>query len=246
MCFVTWVQNCLGWDCRNLRRTRCNDESTGFSADILSHEAIKPLSPTTCFSHSLISCSCHSGLVPSTATLKSWSTSVLQDPCKDAKTTDGQESKASCCPHVLLVHYCCHTPVKTWEPYWQAWRRARLSTVQTLSYWGQRSCFGRFFCFFCSSRKLRAFPGAPYIQKTEKLDWTCLEVRQAGDSMEACNTQQSTEMSSSHSERMHVQHWDCHAMLNDIRYQHSMFRLVGSDHEERRARDSSWQAELTW
>jgi len=38
---------------------------------------------------------------------------------------------------------------------------------------------------------------------------------------------------------------DCHAVLSDIRYQHGVFRLVGSGCEECRMRDSSWQALLT-
>ena len=39
----------FGWDCRNWRRTRLNDKSIGFSADILCHEATKPLSTRHAF-----------------------------------------------------------------------------------------------------------------------------------------------------------------------------------------------------
>lgn len=112
--------NCLGRDCRNWRKSRHGDKSTGFSADDLSYEATKILSPRTCFSHSTISCSGCFGLVPSAVTLKSWDTSVPQDLGRHHNHKFlwvWQESKACCCPPpgvtFLLLLQCTSKEVGT-------------------------------------------------------------------------------------------------------------------------------------
>lgn len=145
---------------------------------------------------------------------------------------------------MFFARYCCHALVKTCKLCWQAQRRTGLSTA-SLSATEVKDLALEGSSVSSVPPISSGFLGAPYIQKIAKSDWTCLEVRGTGHSMEAHDTTQSTEVSSSRSERTRVQCSDCHAMPNNIRYQHSAFRLVGSDHEKCRARDGSWQAELT-
>lgn len=124
MCFVTWA-----WKCRELGQDQMQWQNPWiycWHPVLGGHKA--PLSYSILL-QSLSSCSLCPPQWPSNLGAPRFFRTLAR---MLQPLTSRWGSKAFCCPHVFLARYCCHTPVRIWEPYWEAQRGA--STVTQLGW----------------------------------------------------------------------------------------------------------------
>lgn len=109
---------CLDWNCRDRRKTRCSDKGTGFRAMTPQRSSLQGYAFPTVWSAvtvTLVLCPIQWPSNLGTPQFRE----TLQGCHNHNFLLVWQESKACCCPHVLFAHYCCHAVVKKGNPIWE-------------------------------------------------------------------------------------------------------------------------------